>query len=195
MGVVYRSGDAWPRGCRDEIVVLDPALPPKQRRRQIWVVRYGGPVATVVLLAGFFVSMGLTAIAGLSGGAQLTAWAGVVMAWMVATSDEFAVLPRSRVVDVMFERYAPAPFRKVLAGRTVRADVAQLHQVLLELTRSGQVTALPVSPGEAEHLLAVLWSAVTDTHQLGVREVTATVQTSGVGASQRRFRRCRCRCP
>lgn len=197
-GLSGASGQRW---VRDQLVIVNPALPAEQRRRQLAVVRSWIPAgeATVLLVT---LAVPLWLAIALHTFWPLLGW--IVPALLVmrpsdvdsATYDFAAAGTGSlpRLLGRVFDRHAPRADRVVLGGASRYGQInyagAHLHQVLLNLALEHRRWIVETDPGQEQQVHDTLWAALKDhpipdlvslaayLDQLAVNPVTAPTSSS-----------------
>lgn len=154
------SGTSGQRRIRDQLVIVNPALPPDQRRRQLAVVRSWIPLAEGTLF--------LTAAAlPLALGYVLHSFwplLGLLVPALWLSDYPASSSGLIRYLVRVFDNYAPSGDRVVLGGTSrygqINSATAHLHQVLLNLAFERRRWITATDPDQEHQIHAALWAAL-----------------------------------
>jgi hypothetical protein len=156
------SGTSGQRRIRDQLVIVNPTLPPDQRRRQLTVVRSWIPLAEGTLFlaaAALPLALGylLHSFWPLLGLLVPALW---LSDYPASSSGLIRYLVR------VFDNYAPSSGRVVLGGTSrygqINSAAARLHQVLLNLAFEHRRWITATDPDQEQQIHAALWSALQE---------------------------------
>lgn len=157
-GLSGASGQRW---VRDQLVIVNPALPAEQRHRQLTVVRSWIPTAEGVTRLAIF---GLPLFLAIT---LHSLW--LLLGWILPVlwlSDPFGRRTLTRWLEGAFDRHAPRTERVVLGGASrygqINEDGARLHQVLLNLAFEHRRWIDQTDPAQEQQVHQQLWTALQD---------------------------------
>lgn len=156
-GLSGASGQRW---VRDQLVIVNPALPPDQRRRQLNVVRSWIPTVQFnLVLATLWLPVLVAQVMDSPWPLLGFAFAAVCLSSPSAVSSIL-----TRHLERVFDKHAPRADRVLLGGATrygqIDYDAAQLHTTLLDLALEQRRWISGVDQGREARLLEALWEAL-----------------------------------
>jgi hypothetical protein len=189
------SGASAQRRIRDQLVIVNPALPPDQRRRQLTVVRSWIPLAEGSLV------LAVAALSLALGHVLHSVWPllGLVVPALWLSDYPSSSSGLIRYLVRVFDNYAPSSGRVVLGGMSrygqINSAAAHLHQVLLNLAFEHRRWITATDPDQEHQIHAALWAALQEHSPADLVSLAAYLDQKAVNPLDDRPSSTRCPAP